>query len=133
MTRSNHDRPEFGGTCTAEAILGGAGNIDDNVIEKPGAAYRAVTMRSFDAKRQRRMIWRLDGRFPDHLDPPLAGSFRDGVGTFHADDTFEGKPIRVRFIRSRTRETAPRWEQAFSEDGGGTWETNWITDFTRIP
>jgi hypothetical protein len=26
---------------------------------------------------------------------------------------------------------AARWEQAFSADGGKTWETNWIMDFTR--
>ena len=128
---NSHDWLEFGGTSTAQAILGGAGNIDDNVIEKPGTTYRAVTMRSFDPKTSRWSIWWLDGRFPDHLDPPLVGSFKDGVGTFYADDTFEGKPIRVRFIWSRTREASPRWEQAFSEDGGKTWETNWICDHTR--
>ena len=37
----------------------------------------------------------------------------------------------VRFIWSPLSETACRWEHAFSEDGGSTWETNWIMDFSR--
>ena len=52
------------------------------------------------------------------------------MGVFEADDVFDGRPIRVRFIW--TRGAKPRWEQAFSEDGGRTWETNWIMDYTRI-
>ena len=27
---------------------------------------------------------------------------------------------------------APRFEQAFSADGGKTWETNWINTYARI-
>jgi hypothetical protein len=32
------------------------------------------------------------------MDPP-GGSFRNGVGTFYADDTEKGKPIRIRVRR----------------------------------
>ena len=39
-------------------------------------------------------------------------------------------PIRVRFIWSGVTTPTPRWEQAFSDDGGETWETNWVMDFT---
>ena len=46
--------------------------------------------------------------------------------------TLEGRPIRVRFLWSRITDTSARWEQAFSLDGGGSWETNWIMDFTRV-
>jgi hypothetical protein len=59
------------------------------------------------------------------------GSFQGDVGTFEGEDRFEGRPIRVRFIWSRTSTPTPRWEQAFSEDGGKTWETNWVMDMTR--
>jgi hypothetical protein len=37
----------------------------------------------------------------------------------------------VRFLWTRTDTESPRWEQAFSDDGGRTWETNWEMDFTR--
>ena len=65
------------------------------------------------------------------IDVPVVGRFVDGVGTFLAEDTFEGRPIVVRFLWTRTDTPSPRWEQAFSEDGGTTWETNWEMDFTR--
>ncbi|HJQ37589.1 MAG TPA: DUF1579 domain-containing protein, partial [Thermoanaerobaculia bacterium] len=51
----------------------------------------------------------------------------DGVGHFEGDDHHEGTPVRVRFTWTQE----PRWEQAFSTDGGATWETNWIMRFTR--
>ena len=77
--------------------------------------------------------WWLDGRMPlGPLDPPVRGGFRDGVGTFTADEAFRGKPIKVRFTWSRITPTSARWEQAFSPDGGKTWEVNWEMDFTRL-
>lgn len=51
----------------------------------------------------------------------------------HFNDTFEGKPVVVRFRWSVPAPDSPRWEQAFSPDGGETWETNWIMEFTRRP
>jgi hypothetical protein len=52
------------------------------------------------------------------------------VGIFECDDTFDGRPIRVRYTWSRVTTGSPRWEQALSPEGGVTWETNWINDFT---
>ena len=61
----------------------------------------------------------------------MIGSFQDGVGTFYADETFQGRPIKVRFLWKDITPTSHQWEQAFSADGGKTWETNWITRFTK--
>jgi hypothetical protein len=122
---------EFTGTTIAQPLLGGLGNIDDNILDKPEGAYRAVTLRAFDPKTQTWSIWWLDGRYPDKLDVPMRGAFEDGVGTFYADDTFDGKAIKVRFLWTHSSHEACRWEQAFSEDGGKTWETNWTMDFAR--
>lgn len=124
------DWVEFDGTCRTRSLLGGAGNVDDNVLALPDGAYRAVTLRSFDPATGHWSIWWLDGRHPDRLDPPMTGGFADGLGTFHCDDVFEGRPIRVRFLWRVADPDAPRWEQAFSVDGGATWETNWIMDFS---
>ena len=128
----NHDWIEFEGTCAMQKILGGAGNMDDNVLDFPGGAYRAVTLRTYDPAKGQWSIWWFDSRNPSHLDPPVVGGFKNGVGTFYADDTFKGKPIRVRFLWTNLA-TKPHWEQAFSDDGGKTWETNWIMEFVRIP
>ncbi len=129
---NSHDWIEFEGTSVAQTLLAGYGNIDDNVLELPGDPYRAVTLRAFDVKTGLWSIWWLDGRSPKGpLDPPVRGTFKEGVGTFFADDTFDGKPIRVRFIWSRIAPASCHWEQAFSPDGGKTWETNWEMTFVR--
>lgn len=120
----------FTGTCECRLVLGGAGNVDDNVLELPGGAYRAVTVRTFDPATALWSIWWFDGRQPHRLDPPVVGRFEAGVGTFFADDQLDGTPIRVRF-RWQVGAT-PRWEQAFSADGGATWETNWEMAFYGV-
>lgn len=121
----------FAGTCVTQKILGGYGNIDDHIIEIPTGTYRAFTLRSYDTNRRTWSIWWLDDRNPGHLDVPVVGTFKDHIGTFYAEDTIAGQPILVRFQWFSSNPDAPRWEQAFSPDGGRSWETNWIMEFTR--
>ena len=92
------DWEEFGGSCSVQTLLGGLGNLDDNIIDLSGAPYRAVTLRSYNPATRQWTIWWLDGRVPGRLDAPMVGSFVDGVGTFYGDDTLDGKPIRLRFL-----------------------------------
>lgn len=123
---------EFEGSSTAHKILGGFGNMDDNVLDLPDGPYRAATVRSFDPTTGLWSIWWLDGRYPDRLDTPVVGRFANGTGLFFADDILDGVPIRIRFTWSSLDRDMPRWEQAFSTDGGHLWETNWTMDFIRI-
>jgi len=120
---------EFGGTMRCRPILGGLGNFDDNVIDLPDGPYQACTLRLFDPVSRRWSIHWVDGRNPK-LDPPLSGSFADGIGTFLGDDRHEGRPILVRFLWT-PGEAVARWEQAFSADDGANWETNWTMAFHR--
>ena len=122
---------DFEGSCAVRPMLGGLGNVDDNVLHLPAGEYRAATFRSFDVQHKRWAIWWLDGRDPHRLDAPMVGSFSQGVGSFYADDTFNGRPIRVRFRWVDTLSPSPRWEQAFSPDDGKTWEINWTMCFVR--
>lgn len=122
---------EFDGTTTAQKILGGWGNLDDNVLNLPDDPYRAVSLRTFDPATAQWSIWWLDGRNPGSLDVPVVGRFVDGVGLFFADDVLNGKPIRVRFTWSVPDVGNPSWEQAFSDDAGVTWEPNWTMEFIR--
>ena len=125
------DWTEFGGTSSTRKILGGFGNVEDNVLHFPDGTVKAAAFRSFDAGSQTWAIWWLDGRSPHHLDVPVVGRFSGPVGTFFADDALNGKPIKVRFTWHADPKAEPRWEQAFSGDGGTTWETNWIMEFRR--
>ncbi|MFO1327815.1 MAG: DUF1579 domain-containing protein [Rubrivivax sp.] len=125
------DWQTFGGRSRLIKVLDDHGTVDDNWIDLPGGAYRAVTLRSFDPASREWAIWWLDHRFPHRLDAPMRGHFRGGVGRFYADEIFDGRPIRVRFLWTGVAGGRPRWEQAFSTDGGASWEVNWEMDFRR--
>ena len=128
---NNTEWVPFDGTCVCQPLMGGAGNVDDNVLNLPEGSYRAVALRAFNAKTKTWAIWWLDGRNPHSIEVPVEGGFENGVGTFIADDTLRGKPIKVRFQWSKITRTSARWEQAFSPDAGRTWEVNWMMEFTR--
>jgi hypothetical protein len=121
---------EFAGLCETRPIIGGLGNVDDNLVELPAGTYRAATLRLFDPARRFWSIWWVDSRMM-RLDPPVHGRFENGVGTFFGDDLLNDHPIKVRFVWSEITAQSAQWEQAFSPDGGATWETNWRMIFRR--
>ena len=125
------DWDSFTGTSSTAPVLGGNGNIEDNLIDFPDGPYRAIAIRSFDPGLGQWAIWWLSAQAPHRLDAPLVGRFTGGEGTFLAEDTLRGAPVKVRFLWLRTDSESPRWEQAMSADDGATWETNWTMDFTR--
>jgi len=126
------DWEEFEGTITSRRLMDGWANVDDTVFHTPQGIYRGVAPRAYDPKSGQWAIWWIDGRNPfGALDPPVKGRFVKGVGTFYADDMLRGKPIKVRFTWSDITPTTARWEQAFSPDGGKTWETNWMQRLER--
>lgn len=128
----SHDWVEFDGICTMRLLMGGAANVEDHLLNAPGGAYRAVGLRSYDARSGQWAIWWLDGRSPlGPLDEPVKGRFEKGVGAFFSNEVFQGKPIRVRYLWSHITPNSARWEQAFSPDEGKTWETNWTMEFQR--
>jgi hypothetical protein len=61
----------------------------------------------------------------------MIGEFRDGIGEFYNQEMFRGQAVFVRFIFSEITANSFRLEQAFSADGGKTWEANWIARFER--
>lgn len=123
---------EFEGTQVVRPLLGGQGNMTENLFTMPdGSIHRGVTVRAFDTQSQRWSIWWLDGNDPTTIDVPVVGTFENGVGTFYSDDSFNGKPIKVRFTWSNITPKSLQWEQAYSSDGGKTWETNWVAYFSK--
>ena len=119
---------EFTAAASCHGFFAGAGNFDE--ISFPAKGYSGATIRMFDPDRREWSLYWVDSR-TGILQPPVVGSFSDGVGTFYGDDHFEDRPIRVRYIWSGITPASARWEQAFSVDGEETWETNWVMEFTR--
>lgn len=121
------DWQEFGSTLVSTPLLGGLMNVDELTI--PGRDG-GVTLRVFHSDTNEWSVyWVATGART--VDTPVVGSFRDGVGEFYSDDTWQGTPVRVRYAWDSRNPDNPRWHQAFSVDGGETWETNWIASFTR--
>ena len=131
------DWESFDATGNARPLPGGIGNYDDFLPTtwKPG--FVGMSLRVFSPASQRWSIYWLDnatgGVDPATglLLPPVVGGFQGGVGLFEGEELFEGRPVRVRFEWSGTHTGAPRWQQAFSADGGATWEVNWVMEFAR--
>ena len=128
----SHDWLVFDGSMICRPLLGGGGNFDDNVLNDPTGAYRALALRRFDHTNGTWSIWWFDSRFSLlRLDAPMQGRFAGARGLFLNDEAFEGRPIKVRFLWSEIEVDSARWEQAFSADGGDSWEVNWIMRFER--
>ena len=118
----------FRSVSHARPLAGGLGNMDETDL--PGA--HGMTIRLFDPKRQ---LWSL--HWVSTLDPtmdrnPVVGRFDGPMGEFFADDMFDGKKIRVRYTWTVRDKNNVQWAQAFSPDGGKSWETNWTMEFTRV-
>jgi hypothetical protein len=122
---------EFEATCECQPILGGWGNMDEYRTHF-WPNFVGCTLRLYDPVAETWSIYWLDTRNSvGVLQPPVVGRFRDRVGVFEAHEEFEGRPIIVRFTWDAVDAERPRWEQAFSPDGGKTWETNWVNQFVR--
>lgn len=121
---------EFSGTSEARKILDGLGNMDEIVMNTPRGQVVGMTVRLFDPKSKQWSIYWADSK-SGIMQTPMIGRFQNGRGEFYDQETFGGVSIFSRFIWTSISATACQWEQAFSADGGRTWETNWIMEFTR--
>jgi hypothetical protein len=122
---------EFETPFVMQAILGGLGNIDQcRTADEP--FFEGVSLRLFDLADGLWRIYWIDSHGA-RLFPPVVGSFDGTEGVFRGQDVHEGKPVLVSFRWDRRNPGRPTWEQAFSPDGGHSWETNWVMYFRRLP
>ena len=118
------------GTSVVRPVWNGLANLGELEVDGPGGHIEGLSFRVYDPRaRQWRIHWAnsTDGV----LGPAMVGGFRDGRGEFYDQEDFNGRAILVRFIFSGITKTSFSIEQAFSDDGGISWETNWISTFTK--
>jgi hypothetical protein len=97
---------------------------------KTGTVH-AISLRLFNPQSKQWSIhWSTDKM--GALDIPMIGGFKDGLGQLYAQEINDGKHVYSRFIWSKITANSCQWEQAVSDDGGKTWETNWIMAFERV-
>lgn len=121
---------EFGGASVVRKVLGGLGHIEEVTMELASGAIHELVVRLFDPQTQQWRIYEADGG--SGFDPqPVIAAGKDGRVVGYAYTPWEGVYILRRVIWSDITAASFHWEQAFSADGGTTWETNWIADFAR--
>ena|ERR1051325_2721327 len=129
--KGSTDWEEFEGNTVDKKLLNGLGNMDENILHRKTGAIHAISLRLFNPiSKEWSIYWSTD--LTGTLDVPMIGGFKNEHGTFYSQEVFEGQHIYNRFIWSKITATSCQWEQAFSIDGGKTWETNWIMEFERI-
>ena len=113
-------------------IWQGSGNLEEANIHCPNKTIYGITLRMYNPQTHQWQLWwglRERGLIP----PPQIGHFdASGVGKFYADDTWKGTPVIVRYWWTQNQNGHPHFEQAFSADHGKTWETNWISDQSKL-
>lgn len=122
---------EFEGETVDRKILNEIGNQDENILHSQTGSVHAISLRLFNPESKEWSIY-WSTNLTGTLDVPMIGSFKDGIGLFYSQEIFEGRHIYNRFIWSKITAASCQWEQAFSEDGGKTWETNWVMEFERV-
>jgi hypothetical protein len=122
---------EFETIVVDTRILEGMGNMDVGNAVINGKPWEGRTIRTFNPKTR---LWSLYWVASDRgvMDPPVVGSFENGVGHFFTKDTFDGKPIIMMFRWDARDKENPIWSQAMSIDNGKTWEWNWYNVSRRI-
>jgi len=122
---------EYEGTTVVRAVSGGRANLVELDVAGPAGRITGVSLRLYDPEARQ---WSLNfaSLGSGRLSPPTIGEFKDGRGEFYAQETLNGRAILVRFVISDVTADSCRFEQAFSDDGGKTWEVNWIAVDMRV-
>src|SRR5215208_1606947 len=122
---------EYEGTTVVRKVWNGRANLVELKAAGPAGQFEGLSLRLYNPQARQ---WSLNfGNINDGtLATPSIGEFKDGRGEFYNQETYNGRAILVRFVITKLTQDSYRFEQAFSDDGGTTWEVNWIATDTRI-
>jgi hypothetical protein len=123
---------DFDGTVVARKIWDGRADFDEFEAESPTGHIEGVTLRLYNPQTRQWSLYWANSKDGSLSGPPQVGEFKDGRGEFFCQDTYNGRMILIRYAWSNITANSAHFEQAFSDDGGKTWEVNWITDQTRV-
>ena len=121
---------EYDGPSIVRKVWGGKANLGEIELTGAGGHIEGLSLRVYNPSTHQWSVTYANSAFGLSL-PPMVGGFQKGRGEFYAADTLADRAIFVRFIFSDITPTSFRLEQAFSEDGGKTWEANWIATFAK--
>ena len=122
---------EFDGTSVVRKIWNGRANLVELEVDGPAGHIEGLSLRLYNPQSHQ---WSLNfaNSSSGSLGIPTIGEFKNGRGEFFDQELLNGRAIFVRFVISDITPNSCRFVQAFSEDGGKTWEVNWIAIDTRV-
>lgn len=122
---------EYDGTSTVRTLWNGRANLVELEADGPSGHIEALSLRLYNSDSREWSLHFANSR-GGSLGQPTVGEFRNGVGEFYDQETLNGRAIFVRFVIKQVNPDQWHFEQAFSADGGKTWETNWIATDSRV-
>jgi hypothetical protein len=122
---------ELEGTSVVRPIWNGRANLVELDVSGPSGRIQGLSLRLYNPEARQWSISFASLR-GGTLGLPTVGEFKDGRGEFYDQEVYDGRTILVRNVWSDITADSCRFEQAFSADGGKTWEVNWIAVDTRI-
>jgi hypothetical protein len=122
---------EYEGTTVVRKVWNGRANLVELAADGPAGHFEGLSLRLYNPQSRQ---WSLNfaNAAGGVMALPTVGEFKNGRGEFYNQETFKGRSIFVRFVISDITPNSCRFEQAFSNDGGQTWEVNWIATDTRV-
>jgi hypothetical protein len=124
---------EFDGTSVTRRIWDGRAEIEQFEMDGAAGHIEGLTLRFYNPQTHKWSLYWANSKNGSIDLPPNVGEFKDGRGEFICQDTLDCRAILVRMVWSAITQNSAHSEQSFSDDGGKTWEVNWITDQTRVP
>jgi hypothetical protein len=125
-------RAEYDGTSVVSKVWGGRASLFELEVDGPAGHIEGAGLRLYNPQSgQWNLNWTSsrDGQ----PQPTMYGRFVGGRGEFFDHEVVDGHNVLVRNTFSGIKPDFARFEQAYSTDGGRTWETNWIMTFARAP
>lgn len=123
---------EFDGTTVTRKVWNGRSQIEEFEVDSPTGHIEGLTLRLYNPQTHQWSLYWANSKDGTMGGPPNIGEFKNGCGEFYSQDTLNGRAILVRYVWSHITPNSAHFEQSFSDDGGKTWEVNWITDQTRV-
>lgn len=122
---------EYEGTTVVREVLGGRANLVELVANGAAGRFEGMSLRLYNPQSRQ---WSLNfaNAGSGVLAQPAIGEFHDGRGEFYDQEEYRGRAILVRFVIVPIDDDTVRFEQAYSDDGGRSWELNWVATDTRI-
>ncbi len=121
---------EYDGVSVVSKVWNGDASLFELEVDGPAGHIEGVGLRLYNPQSHQ---WSLNWASSRDgvLETPMVGEFKNGRGEFHDQEMFNGRAILVRNSFLDITPDSSRFEQAFSDDGGKNWETNWVITFTR--